>query len=285
MIDMVPGFGQRFPKLDDEDPYWRDELVIETCCTSLDEALAAEARGAGRIELCVNLPVGGLTPPHELITEVVSHLTIPVNVLIRKATRGALWFCSPKRLASLDPSQAELGPLPLTVPRVACFRGAEPPAPWPRVANADDFGFSAADFVYDEEDVRQMIADIEFCKAAGAAGVVVGALTPEGRIDEAATRHMVEAAAPMPVTYHRAFDVCTQDPFEALEAIISLGCARLLTSGRAPKAPQGCGLIAALVKAAADRIIVMPGSGVKPENLEHLAQVTRAGEFHGTSIP
>lgn len=270
MIDMVPGFGQRFPKLDDEDPYWRDELVIETCCTSLDEALAAEARGAGRIELCVDLPVGGLTPPHDLITEVVSRLTIPVNVLIREAGRFLV-----------KPGMTGQFPLQNDRMEAQCAKGDT----LRTSARALDFGFSAADFVYDEEDVRQMIADIEFCKAAGAAGVVVGALTPEGRIDEAATRHMVEAAAPMPVTYHRAFDVCTQDPFEALEAIISLGCARLLTSGRAPKAPQGCGLIAALVKAAADRIIVMPGSGVKPENLEHLAQVTRAGEFHGTSIP
>lgn len=247
MIDMVPGFGQRFPKLNDEDPYWRDELVIETCCATIGEAVAAEARGANRIELCTGLQAGGLTPPRDLVREVVSRLRIPVNVLIRP---GA-------------------GPVPAAAPD----------------ASSPGYGFSAADFVYDEEDIRRMMADIEFCKEAGAAGVVVGALTPEGKIDEAATRRLVGAAAPLPVTFHRAFDVCAEEPLQALEKIIALGCARLLTSGMAPKAPQGCGLIAALVKAARDRIVIMPGSGVKPENLEYLAQITRAGEFHGTSIP
>ena len=102
---IVPGFSNRYPKGDDDylwsyadcnprpdDPVIpgldRASLLLETCCTTLDEALSAQSRGAGRIELCADLSVGGLTPPRDLIREAVASLTIPVNVLIRPAVSG-----------------------------------------------------------------------------------------------------------------------------------------------------------------------------------------------------
>ena len=102
---IVPGFSNRYPKGDDDylwsyadcnprpdDPVIpgsdRESLLLETCCTTLDEALSAQSRGAGRIELCTDLSVGGLTPPRDLIREVVASLTIPVNVLIRPEMRA-----------------------------------------------------------------------------------------------------------------------------------------------------------------------------------------------------
>ncbi|MBR3485806.1 MAG: copper homeostasis protein CutC, partial [Bacteroidales bacterium] len=146
-------------------------------------------------------------------------------------------------------------------------------------------GFSAADFVYDKAEIDQMIADIEFCKTVGVAGIVVGALTPEGAIDREVMRRLIAAASPLPVTFHRAYDVCTADPFIALDQIIALGCTRLLTSGQAPTAWDGRGVLALLVRRAGRRLIVMPGCGVKPDNLAALAAITHATEFHGTSIP
>ena len=213
-------------------------MIVESCCTTLEEALAAQQHGADRIELCTDLSVGGVTPSRDLIREVVSALTIPVNVLIRCRVKPGM---------------------------------------------TDSFSFS--DFVYDASDLAQMIEDIEFCKVVGAAGIVVGALTPEGAIDVAAMRRLIAAARPLPVTFHRAFDVCTEDPFVALETVISLGCTRLLTSGQAPTAWDGRGTLALLVRRAATRLIVMPGSGITPANLTALAAFTSATEFHGTRIP
>jgi len=257
-LSFVPGFGQRYPRIDDDDAYWRDferharmhraSLVIESCCTTLDAALAAETRGADRIELCTDLSVGGLTPPRELIREVVQALSIPVNVLIRPS---AAILCA-DGFASRDPA---------------------------------DLGFSAADFVYDEAALEQMIDDIGFCRTAGVSGVVVGALTTAGAIDLPAMQRLLAAAGPLSVTFHRAFDVCSESPVAALDTIISLACTRLLTSGMAPTAWEGRELIARLVRHAGDRLIVMPGSGVRPDNLEALKSATGAVEFHGTAIP
>lgn len=235
-FSLVPGFAQRYPKDGDDGPSWLDDLLMETCCTTLDQALFAEAHGADRIELCTDLSVGGLTPPRELIAEAVNKLSIPVNVLIR-----------------------------------------------PKTATGGE-GFSAKDFVYDEEQLRQIIEDIEYCKSAGAAGIVVGALTPEGAVDRAAMRRLIDAAQPLPVTFHRAFDVSTGDPYTTLDQLIALGCARLLTSGKAPTAWEGRGVLSLLVRRAAGRIIVMPGCGITPDNFPSLAAYTRAPEYHGTRL-
>ena len=253
--------------------------MIESCCTTLEQALSAQARGAGRIELCTDLPVGGVTPPRDLIAAVVHALTIPVNVLIRPDSSKTLCVSLPERLATLDPSHAVHGPLPLTVPRVACFRERNTPA-----SDLDESERSIG-FVYSEGEIQQMIADIEFCKTVGVAGIVVGALTPAGAIDVAALRRLVAAAQPLPVTFHRAFDVCTEDPFDALEKIIDAGCTRLLTSGMAETAWDGRDLIARLVLRAGERLIILAGRGVNPENINSLAAVTGAREFHGTALP
>ena len=137
-------------------------------------------------------------------------------------------------------------------------------------------------FCYDESEIRTMLEDIEACRTAGANGVVIGALTPEGDIDMDACRRMMEAARGMNVTFHRAFDVC-RDPGKALEQVIELGCDHLLTSGQRPTALEGAALIAELVHQAAGRITIMPGSGVNPGNIAEIESVTSASEFHSTA--
>lgn len=137
-------------------------------------------------------------------------------------------------------------------------------------------------FLYTRDEVDTMCRDIAFCREAGVHGVVIGALTPSGDIDTDACRRMTDAAGPLSVTFHRAFDVC-RDPFAALETIIRLGCDRLLTSGQQPTAEQGAELIARLVRRAAGRIIVMPGAGIRPSNIAAVGRVTRAAEFHSTA--
>ena len=130
-------------------------------------------------------------------------------------------------------------------------------------------------FLYTGEEVDIMVRDIELCRSEGVHGVVIGALTAEGDIDIEACRRMVEAARGLSVTFHRAFDVC-RDPHRALEQIIGLGCDRLLTSGQQPSAAEGAPLIAKLVEQAAARIIIMPGAGIRPDNIAAIEKTTRA---------
>lgn len=201
----------------------------EACCPSLEAVRAAFRTGAGRIELCERLEIGGVTPSEELLRAALAATPLPVNVLIRP--RGG-------------------------------------------------------DFVYDEAEVQAMLESIRLCRSLGANGVVIGALTPAGRVDLPLMRRLVAAArepAPLSVTFHRAFDE-TSDPLAALEDVIALGCDRLLTSGHAPDAFAGRGTLAELVRRAGVRIVVMAGCGVRPGNIGLIARETGVPEFHSSCI-
>ncbi|RHJ85342.1 copper homeostasis protein CutC [Parabacteroides sp. AM08-6] len=137
----------------------------------------------------------------------------------------------------------------------------------------------SGDFLYTPAEVRSMLYDIEMCKQLKVHGVVFGCLTKEGDIDVALMRKLIDAARPLSVTCHRAFDVC-RDPFEALEQLIELGCDRILTSGQQSDAVKGMPLLAELVKRAGDRIIIMPGCGVRENNIARIEAGTGAKEFH-----
>ncbi len=142
----------------------------------------------------------------------------------------------------------------------------------------------SGNFVYDELEVEAMCADIRQFAAMGVNGVVVGALTPSGDVDLRAMRRMIEAAdGRVQITFHRAFDEC-RSACESLEQLISLGCHRVLTSGQAPTAPEGATLLRQLVEQAGDRIVVLAGSGVTPQNCEKLALDTGVSEMHGSRL-
>src|SRR5699024_6505301 len=132
------------------------------------------------------------------------------------------------------------------------------------------------DFLYTTLEYDIMYEDIQFCKKIGCDGVVIGLLTELGDIDTKRTSALVEAAAPMGVTFHRAFDRC-RNPIQALENIIDCGCERILTSGQEPTAIEGASLLDLLIQKAEDRIIIMPGSGVRPENIAELVKTTKIG--------
>jgi copper homeostasis protein len=137
------------------------------------------------------------------------------------------------------------------------------------------------DFVYNKDEICKMRNDIRLARKLGAAGVVIGALMPDGSIDEEATRCMMDEAEGLSVTFHRAFDVC-REPEEALEKIISLGCHRLLTSGQATTAELGIPMLKKLIEQADGRIIIMPGAGVNPQNASRILEETGALEIHGS---
>jgi copper homeostasis protein len=137
------------------------------------------------------------------------------------------------------------------------------------------------DFLYTKDEYEIMLLDVKLCKQLGCDGIVTGLLNMDGTIDIARTAELTELAYPMGVTFHRAFDRC-RDPFEAMEELIEIGCERILTSGQKPAAPDGVEWIAELNKKADGRIIIMPGSGVRKENIKMLAEKTGCTEFHSS---
>lgn len=199
--------------------------LLEVAANSVASALAAQAGGAARIELCAALELGGLTPSHAAIALARARLDIPIHVLIR-------------------------------------------PRP--------------GDFVYDDLECETMLRDIEHCMALGCEGVVLGVLDADGNVDSARCGGLIAAATGMNVTFHRAFD-CARDPERALEDVIALGFGRLLTSGQAADAGVGAPLIHKLVGRARERIVVMAGAGITPDNIAVVAAGTGVREFHASA--
>ncbi|PYQ04353.1 MAG: copper homeostasis protein CutC [Acidobacteria bacterium] len=202
-------------------------ILIEALVDSVPSALAAEAGGAGRVELCDNMIEGGTSPSAGTIAAAKARLRIPVFAMIRP--RGG-------------------------------------------------------DFLYSDVEYDVMRRDIAHARELGADGVVLGLLDRGGAVDVERTRALVAAARPLPVTFHRAFDVA-RDPDEALDALVGLGVERVLTSGLAPTAMEGIALIARLVQRAAGRIGILPGCGIDDTNVQDLVGRTGVREVHvrGTS--
>jgi copper homeostasis protein len=138
------------------------------------------------------------------------------------------------------------------------------------------------DFLYAAEEWDIVLKDIQLCKELGFTGIVTGSLNKEGWVQEEQLRRAVEIAYPMQVTFHRAFDRVA-DPYVALEQIIAAGCTRVLTSGLHPEVMAGIAILTQLVQQAKNRIVVMPGSGVRSSNLALLKEKTGAREFHASA--
>jgi copper homeostasis protein len=135
------------------------------------------------------------------------------------------------------------------------------------------------DFLYSDIDFEIMRKDVLRTKELGADGVVLGLLQADGSIDCERTERLIDAARPMGVTFHRAFDVC-HDPEEALEQLVTLGVDRVLTSGQAAGAPDGISTIARLVQLAAERIGILPGGGIDETNVMDVVRGTGVREVH-----
>ena len=139
----------------------------------------------------------------------------------------------------------------------------------------------AGGFVYTAAEMAVMQADIAAAREAGLAGVVIGASRPDHTLDWPAIRTLVGAAQGMAVTLHRAFDLAP-DLGQALEGAVAAGIGRVLTSGGAVSAPAGAEAIAAMIRKAAGRIVVMPGGGITPGNADALVRKTGAIELHAS---
>ncbi|KAG0058213.1 hypothetical protein BGZ89_001471 [Linnemannia elongata] len=136
------------------------------------------------------------------------------------------------------------------------------------------------DFCYDDDEFDAMLEDIKLCHTLKVEGVVFGVLLPDGSVDKVRTARLVEAAKPMLVTFHRAFDM-VKDPFQALEDIISIGnIQRILTSGCERSAYEGLDTLVQLSNRAQGRIIILPGAGISERNVNKIVEAMGAKEVH-----
>lgn len=123
----------------------------------------------------------------------------------------------------------------------------------------------AGNFVFSPAELDMMRAEIDAVRAAGLAGVVLGASLPDGRLDGKALETLTRHAQGLGLTLHRAFDLVPDFP-EAIDLAVELGFERILTSGGAPTAEAGIAPVGAIAAHAGGRIAIMPGSGVNAGN-------------------
>lgn len=123
------------------------------------------------------------------------------------------------------------------------------------------------DFCYSDVEFQMMKSEILWFKENGADGIVLGLLKPDGTIDKERTSILVDLARPLPVTFHRAFDMSI-DYCKSLEDIIDTGCSRILSSGGAINVDLGFDNLVHLLKQANNRIELIPGSGVNIHNVK-----------------
>lgn len=142
----------------------------------------------------------------------------------------------------------------------------------------------AGDFVYGPAELEEMHQTIRRWKELGAAGVVFGVLHPDGTVNLEATARLAEAAAPLPVTFHKAFDL-TPDPMEALRQLQSLSQIRyVLTSGGAPSAWDGRRQLKRLLQIVEEHPTILVAGKVTPEILPSLHAFLGARAYHGRRI-
>ncbi len=135
------------------------------------------------------------------------------------------------------------------------------------------------DFCYSDLEFETMLNDARIFKEAGANALVFGILNSDGTVDTERSAAFIEAASPLPVTFHRAFDM-TRDPYEAMEALIALGVERVLTSGQEASVPEGLDLLSDLLARYGDKIVIMPGAGISERNFQKIHDRLQASEYH-----
>ncbi|XP_050680783.1 copper homeostasis protein cutC homolog [Leptidea sinapis] len=206
-------------------------IRLEVCIDSLESAINAIRGGAHEIEVCSSLTEGGLTPSAGLITEVIKK----VNEIHNEVAEESIEHHEKSQITKINVM-------------IRCRGGA--------------------DFCYTEHEISTMLADIALFKEMPIDRFVFGALTDDKEVDVDTCLRVISAASPIPLTFHRAFDLCG-NPEISIQKLVNLGFDRLLTSGQQGSAVElnAVDLIRRLHQKYSDKIEIMPGSGVNSGNV------------------
>ncbi|KFF18195.1 copper homeostasis protein CutC [Flavobacterium hydatis] len=203
-----------------------EKSQLEIACFNLDSVEIAQANGANRIELCVNMKEGGTTPSLDLVQAAREKATIDLNVIIRP--RGG-------------------------------------------------------DFVYTDTEFEEMKENIIEYKKCNVDGFVLGNLNPDGSVNIEQNTELINLANPLPCTFHRAFDVVS-DVSKSLEDVINCGFKTILTSGQGKDVVEGIDVLIDVVQKANNRIVIMPGGGLRSTNIGLLKEKLGNTFFHSSAI-
>jgi copper homeostasis protein len=138
-------------------------------------------------------------------------------------------------------------------------------------------------FVYSDAEFEQMKQEIIAYKKFKVDGFVFGFLNQDNSINVERNKELVNLARPLPCTFHRAFDVVS-DVYNSLETVIDCGFKSILTSGQAPNVMEGIAVLEQLAKKAGNRIIIMPGGGVRSSNVTLLKEKMNTTYYHSSAI-
>ncbi|CAG4959725.1 unnamed protein product [Colias eurytheme] len=207
---------------------------LEVCIDSLESAVNAINGGASELEVCSSLAEGGLTPSPGLVLEILN---------IVNKIRTSRKNCEETK----DGGNENI----LKVNIMIRCRGG-------------------SDFNYSESEMATMLADVRHYKEMSVDSFVFGALNETRGIDKENCSRIIAEAHPIPVTFHRAFDLCSEPINVAIKEIIRLGFKRLLTSGQKQTVADedALKLINHLQFKYGDEIEIMPGSGVTIDNVK-----------------
>ena len=228
-------------------------IAVEIAVQDLAGLEVAAAVGADRVELCADLARGGVTPPPELVQQATD--------------RAAALVAASDAKPHFD------------VHVLIRSRAGE-----------DDFLGRPAEFVCTGAEIDLMAQQAAESVTAGAAGVVIGALTETGQLDvpalevlrDSALRSAQQAMRGLTLTCHRAVDAMpepAQRP-DAVAALLGLGFHRVLTSGGAARALDGAAELAAMVEAGEGLLDICAGGGVRPVDIPDLVRATGLSDVH-----
>lgn len=137
------------------------------------------------------------------------------------------------------------------------------------------------DFLYTDHEFQIIKREVEIYREAGADGIVIGCLTPNGNLNMKQMSELIKTAGKMQVTLHRAFDVCA-DPLLTYKQASELGIDTILTSGQEKDCLTGMPLLNKLC-ALQNRTggpHIMAGAGVTPDVIRQFLANTEITHYH-----
>jgi len=201
-------------------------MLVEIIACSVEDAILAEEYGADRVELCVGIELGGLTPSIGLLREVRRQTTLGIAVMVRPRPGG---------------------------------------------------------FYYSDSEYETMCEDVSRFADEGASAIVTGVLKKDSTLDKDRMSELRDLAGGIPMVCHRCFDV-TPNLSDSLETLVKMRYRRVLSSGGHNTALEGKEVLRELIRKAAGRIEVLPGSGIRSHNVAELAAFTHCNQFHATAF-